>query len=232
MSEQENSMAGAARVACRAFDQELAAYLDGEDKPRVLAHAQECPFCGVVLADMEQIQRVSRDLPLLEPPSRLWANVRATLASEGVIHDPFPAWQRWIPRLTFVREPQPLGALAGLAVLALVLLNSPRSFETSSASGILPEGELVLAAGFVPELTPALADTVSQMEVAYQARESSLEPALKATYQRSLRTLDATIQECIRQCKREPGNALARQYLMHAYQSKAEVLASALEFNR
>jgi hypothetical protein len=70
------------------------------------------------------------------------------------------------------------------------------------------------------------------MELAYQAREGSLEPTLKATYNRSLETLDATILECIRQCKRDPGNALARQFLMHAYQSKAEVLASALEFNR
>jgi hypothetical protein len=232
MSEPENSLAGPAGMECRAFDLDLAAYLEGEDKPGVPAHARACPFCGAVLADLEQIQGASRDLPLLEPPARLWANVRATLVSEGVIRDQVSAWERWIPRLTIVREPLPLGALAGLAVLALVLLNSPRGFETSPASGILPGGERIVAAGLVPELTPALAETVNQMELAYQAREGSLEPTLKATYNRSLETLDATILECIRQCKRDPGNALARQFLMHAYQSKAEVLASALEFNR
>jgi len=232
MAAQENPLT-AARPQCRAFDLGLAAYLEGEARPEVTAHARECPFCGVMLADLEQVRMTSRDLAFEEPPARLWTNVRATLADEGVIRDQVSAWQRWVPRLTFVREPLPVGALAGLAILALGLLTSPRSYQTPSVSGILPEGESVIAAGFVPpELTPALAETVQQMEAAYNAQQSSLEPALKATYNRSLETLDATIQECIRHCKRDPGNALARQFLMHAYQSKAEVLASALEFNR
>jgi len=233
MSAQENPVTDTARPQCRAFDLNLPAYLEGEDRPEVVAHARACPFCGALLADLEQIRTASRDLPLVEPPARLWANLRVALVDEGVIRDQAPFWPRWIPQLTFVREPLPVGALATLAILAVGLLTSPRRFETPQASGILPGGDRVAVASFAPaELTPAVAETVQQMEAAYRAREGSLEPALKATYKKSLETLDATIQECIRHGKREPGNALARQFLVNAYQSKAEVLASALEFNR
>ncbi len=144
-----------------------------------------------------------------------------------------PAWKRWAPQLTIFQNPLPIGALAGLAVLALALLTSPGGYKSPRPSGILPPGESLTAAGFLPpELTPDLTRTLKEMEEAYQAQEGSFEPALKATYRKSLETLNATIRECMRHCEREPGDALAREFLVHAYQTKAEVLASALEFKR
>jgi hypothetical protein len=215
-------------AACRQFDLNLQAYLEGEGRQEVSAHARACAYCAVVLADLEQLRVASRELPVVEPPARLWSNIRATLRAEGIIHDPTPAWSHWIPRL--FPSPAPLGALAGLAILALALLQSPQSFENSGSSNILSNGAPVTVAA----LMPAGADfdmvrTVKEMEEAYWSRESLVEPALQDTYKKSLETLDASIDECVRHCKREPGDALARHYLMLAYQSKAEVLASALE---
>ncbi len=222
-----------ARPGCRAFDLGLATYLEGEDRPEVTLHARQSTFCNVVLADLEQIRVMSASLPLPEPPARLWANVRAALAEEGVIRERQSFWQRWFPSPHWIPEARPVGALAALAAMALVLLSSPQGFETPRGSDILAKGEPVVMAGLVPpELTPALAQTVGQMEAAFRAQEDSFEPALKATYKQSLEALDATIRETVGQCRRDPGDALARQYLMNAYQSKAEVLASALEFNR
>jgi len=215
-------------AACRQFDLDLQSYLEGEDRPEVPAHARECAYCAVILADMEQLRVASRELPVGEPPARLWSNIRATLRAEGIIHDPAPAWSHWIPRL--FPSPAPVGALAGLAALALVLLLSPQNFEKSGTSNILSNGEPVTVAALMPTgVDVDMVRTVKEMEESYWSRESSVEPGLQETYKKSLETLDASIDECVLHCKREPSNALARHYLMLAYQSKAEVLASALE---
>ena len=215
-------------AACRQFDLNLQAHLEGEGRLEVSAHARECAYCAVILEDLEQLRVATRELPGGEPPARLWSNIRATLSAEGIIHDPAPAWSHWIPRL--FPSPAPLGALAGLAVLALALLLSPQNFEKSGKSNMLSSGEPVTVAALAPTGGDYdMVRTVKDMEEAYWSRESFVEPGLQDTYKKSLETLDASIDECVRHCRRDPGNTLARHYLMLAYQSKAEVLASALE---
>jgi len=54
---------------------------------------------------------------------------------------------------------------------------------------------------------------------------------VKATYRKGLESLDASIEECRASVEREPGDTLARQYLVAAYTQKAEVLATALQFD-
>ena len=56
-------------------------------------------------------------------------------------------------------------------------------------------------------------------------------PDLKATYDKSLVSLDHSIEECLDSLQNEPRNALAHEYLLTAYTRKAEVLSSALEFD-
>jgi hypothetical protein len=221
------------RPGCQAFDLNLGAYLEGEDRPEVVRHARECRYCSVVLADLEQIRATSAAHPLPEPPARLWANIRATLEEEGVIRERQSFWQRWFPSPRLAPEARPVGALLALATLALVLIASTRSFETSRPSDILAHGGTVITAGItVPGLTPALAETVGQMEAAFFAQEDTFEPAVKATYKKSLEALDTSIRETMGACERDPEDQLSRQYLVSAYQMKAEVLASALEPSR
>ena len=222
-----------ARPACRAFDLALAAWLEGKERPEVPRHASECDYCQVVLSDLEQLRSAAVDVPLPEPPARLWANVRAALVEEGLIGRRESFWQKWFPSSLRVPEARPVGALAAMAALALVMLSSPQGFETPRGSDILAQGEPMIVAGLAaPELTPALAETIGQMEAVFRAQEDSFEPALKATYRTSLDALDTTIRETIGQCRRDPKDTLSKQYLMNAYQTKAEVLASALEYNR
>ncbi|MFB3922859.1 MAG: hypothetical protein ACE145_14130 [Terriglobia bacterium] len=220
------------RPLCRQFDLDLPAYLEGEEKPAVLKHARECAFCAVILADLEQIRFASHHLPMQEPPARLWANVRATLAEEGILHEQAAAWRRWFQRLPLLAESVPVGALAGLAILAVTLLNSPQVIQNAGLSGSQASEATVVTAGILPvEIDSSLARTIEEMQAAYHGREDSLEPGVRETYRKSLASLDASIEECRRHCQRAPHDSLARQYLSRAYQSKAEVLASALEFS-
>jgi hypothetical protein len=76
----------------------------------------------------------------------------------------------------------------------------------------------------------ALARVVTELESSFRANEASMAPDLKATYEKSLVSLDGSIRECLDSLRQEPRNTLAHDYLLTAYTRKAEVLSSALEF--
>ncbi|MGH9440107.1 MAG: hypothetical protein ACRD22_20090, partial [Terriglobia bacterium] len=58
---------------CLKFEEELPAYLEGEDCPLVLEHAEGCEFCRCVLADVEMVRGLSLELALDEPSPVVWA---------------------------------------------------------------------------------------------------------------------------------------------------------------
>ena len=233
MLDEKNRNSNVGTEACRQFDRELAAYLDGEDRPEVPAHAGNCVFCGVVLEDLRAVISVSATQPRPKPPARVWANIRATLVAEGVIHEPAGVWKRWLAPLGFVWRPAPALALVGLLVLAVSLtVPRPGSVPTSthpSSPGTTPN-EVVAPTGVSGE-NQALAQTVDGLERDYQARKTSLDPGVAATYEKGLASLNDSIREASVSVEREPDNSLAREYLVGAYQQKAQVLTAALEYD-
>ena len=232
MSGHEIKASEPARAGCRQFDQDLPACLEGAETPAVLKHARECSSCAVILADLEQIRFAGRHLALDEPAARVWANIRASLADEGILHEQVPAWQRWFRRLPLLAESVPVGALAGLAILALALMNSPQGVENKGLLTSQPADPQVFTAGILPvDIDSSMARTLQDMQTAYLGREESIEPGVREIYRKSLASLDASIEECRKHCRRDPHDSLARQYLANAYQSKAEVLAAALEYH-
>jgi hypothetical protein len=221
----------ASRPACRQFEQELAAYLEGESRPEVARHAESCAFCSALLGDLEMIRAQARALPLDEPPVRVWANVRAALAAEGLIRErtrragwfAFPKLAHWAA---------PLGALAAMAVLSITLLVPSGSIDHSSTAAWLSIADRdATAARVLASEDSELASTVGELEKNFNAHSASLEPSVKQVYMSGLKSLNDSIRECRRAVEREPGNTLARHYLMAAYTQKAEVLAAALKFD-
>ncbi len=219
-------------AACRQFDLELPAYFEGEERPAVVAHARECPFCRVALADFEGIRTACRELPLEEPPARVWANLHAALVAEGAFPEPVVGWQVFFQQLKFFPSPAPVAAMACLLVLGSALLVTPRAPDQVLSSYRPPASEeaVVASAGFSG--SPGdLARTIQELETSYKARANFFEPEVKESYEAGLKRLDDSISECQRSIKHEPGNTLAQDYLLDAYTRKAEVLAAALEFD-
>jgi hypothetical protein len=219
--------------ACRLFDAQVADYLEGGDRPAVILHASECAFCGVILADLRAVISESATLGFEEPPPRVWTNIRATLEAEGVFREPGGWWARWVSRLTFLPSPAAVGALASLVILAVSLSVSPDVFgPRRSPAG--PTAKATAEAVASPPISGediALAETIKELENSFQARKTSFEPAVEGTYERSLVSLNNSIREARDSVKEEPGNALAREYLVAAYEEKAEVLSAALEYD-
>src|SRR5712691_1490601 len=80
------------------------------------AHLESCAMCRQLLAELERIEAVARELPAeVEPPERLWISLRAQLKSEGIIRTPVPSTERarWLEAIhaLFTR---PALAAAGL----------------------------------------------------------------------------------------------------------------------
>ena len=217
-------------AACWQFEAELAAFLEGEDRSAVAAHAQECAFCGVTLAELEQIRSLSQQLPLEEPPPAVWANIRATLATEDAFREPVSLWRRWFPQFGMPRNPAAVGALACLVIFGFILLAPPGGLELRTPAGALSASSKATVSAAAYSIEPSdLARTVRELESSYKAREMFFEPTLHAAYEKSLESLNTSIRESLDFCRHEPSNALAREYLIAAYEQKAEVLASALE---
>lgn len=232
MSNQDRDQSEASREACRQFDINLAAFLEGEPRPQVTAHAPTCPFCSVLLGDLELIRTESCALSLEDPPARLWANVRSTLAAEGVIRERQRGFMGGFAFPSFGRVAAPVTALACLAVLSSVLMVRPSSIDRSRTSSWLSVADREAMAAKVYTLEDsALASTVGELENNFQARQASLAPSVQEAYLKGLQSLDDSIRECRESVESEPGNTLAREYLVAAYSQKAEVLAAALKYD-
>jgi hypothetical protein len=218
-------------AACYQFDVELEAYLERESKPFVTTHAQECAFCRVVLADLLELRSLAHQMPLNDPSIVIWANLRARLDQEGISREQIKGWG-WLWHWAFLRNPSAVAALACLVILGSLLTVPRGPFEWWGTTGqaFLPE-KTTVAAVANPSEDDALAQTIRELETNYKAHgKLMMAPEVKATYDKGLDSLDASIRECRHSLQREPGNTLAQDYLLAAYTQKAEVLSSALEF--
>jgi hypothetical protein len=217
--------------ACVQFDDELEAYLEGEARPFIASHSQDCVPCAALLADLQSIQQAARDLPREEPSRVVWANVRARLEAEGAFDVPVHGWRQVLAWRIFPHA-VPLGVLTLLVLAGSVLtLPSTRIQRWDGSDEIANSHAAASLASAAPVGEDSgLAHVVSDLERSFRANEASMAPDLKATYEKSLVSLDGSIHECLDSLRHEPRNTLAHDYLLTAYTKKAEILSSALEF--
>jgi hypothetical protein len=232
MTDNDRDRDAAMRPECDRFELELSAYLEGEPRPELERHAATCPYCSVVLADMALIRTEAASLPLETPPARVWANVRAQMAAEGLIKEQ-ASWKRWFDWRSLEHSAAPLGALACLVIFSSVVLLVPSTSmdRSTTASWISLKDRDAMAAHILRVEDGDLASMVGELEKDFNARQGSLAPTVKATYLQGLKSLDDSISECRASVQKEPGNTLAREYLVSAYTQKAEVLAAALKYD-
>jgi hypothetical protein len=112
-------------VNCSDVQNQLTAYLDGEladDRgSAVRGHLRSCDACRQTAADEGALRDGLRDLPPVDPPASLWANVQAQLANAEVADAQKPAWKRALGRWSRMLAPSwPQLALGGVAAAAIV----------------------------------------------------------------------------------------------------------------
>lgn len=230
-----------ANELCLKFQADLPAYLEGEKRAEAVSHAAVCEYCRCLLADIENVRQASSAPGLDDPPDRVWTCVRARLIEEKIIRNPaglepaaatmgkwwFP-WKVW----GFLRYPAPIAAAAAVVIASVVLFKAPGYLAHSpmqSVNTLHPAA--FMQSDIAPQDIASLRRTISQLDEAYRANESSLEPSMRETYQKSLDSLNGEIQECRASMKQQPGDGLTQDYLSNAYVQKARLLQTALEYN-
>jgi hypothetical protein len=218
-------------ATCYKFELELQAYMEGENTPFVPAHARECASCRIIVEDLEALRSAAREIPLEEPSPAVWSNIRARLVEEGALTEGASLWN-WFRRLDFLHRPVPVVGLTCLVILGCFVTLPKTYLEQRTTFGLnaLPAKIPIRSMALIGD-SDALEHVVHELEETFRAREASLSPDLKATYENSLNSLDVSIRECSDSLQREPDNSLAHEYLLAAYSQKAEVLSSALEFD-
>jgi hypothetical protein len=215
---------------CQDFDLNLAAHLEGEADAEVIAHAQQCSSCSALLDDLQALRAAAKDLPLETPPPRVWSNIRATLADEGIIREQVSFWRRWISSVSLVPRSAPAAALAIALLLAVIMVFKGDIQRNGGRNTGLAPATVTAVQASLSGVQSNLVQTVQAMEENYRAHEAALDPSAKEVYQAGLTSLDNSIHECLDSLQKQPHNMLVREYLMQAYAQKAAVLASALEY--
>lgn len=210
---------------CRRFNTLLAEIPEGEASPWLDEHALRCPSCSTLFSDLKFILSESRNLPEFEPPVTLWPRIREQLAAEGVIREKGEGLSRWWGFLQGpFFTPRFAGAVASLIVLVGLVALAPRiDWRGRGQAGGIAQETSVIQASIVPAL--------AAMEASYRAEAATLPADVTATSDICMLTLNKAIEECKRIIEEEPDNALAQDHLILAYEQKAALLSTSLQWS-
>ena len=222
------------RSGCAQFDMELPAFLEGENRPFVARHVAQCEFCAIVLGDLQLLRSEALDFPLEEPPATLWANIRANLEAEGLIRNQNQGLLDWLDSFGHaggIRFAFQFGAAACLLLVGLVLLSPTASKELRRNVASVEPASAAQPTLSGSNTSATFLKSLEDMEASYRERAKALDPQVRQSYQRGLQSLNDSIRECQVVVQEHPNDSEAREYLTSAYEQKAAVLMTALEYD-
>ena len=221
---------------CERFADALAAMVDEAPEPRdrrrVDAHLAGCEACRALLADLRAIQSLAAALEPIEPPARVWHDVRRRVTTEGRAPrvaagwwswsfggaEPVRAaglWSRWSVGGTA------LAAAAGI-VLAVVLAGSPDPVRSPPPD--TPGGAVRPApAGGLGPFEPAYVSAIRDLEQLAGAGAPVL-PAVQTVLAGNLAVVERAIAESRSAVEAAPGSEVARDRLRAGLARKLALL--------
>jgi hypothetical protein len=201
-------------MRCEEFDLHAARWLEGERTAEAASHLQTCPRCSTRMADLELIVSAAASLPELDPPEHVWTSLRNDLEREGL----FGERKSLADRLRDLVPALPRTALATAAIsaLAALLLVVPQAPLTELSFHAGNEG----SRWNYTQVHEQLANGEARADQDVHLRD----PEVVASYHQNLALVDNLIGECQKKMNEDPNDELARQYLVTAYQQKADLL--------
>jgi hypothetical protein len=210
-------------MLCHEFEMVFEQAAGAQLPANAAAHLGDCAACRAMAADFEAIcasaQSLQDDVGE-EPPARVWQNVRAQLAAEGIIREPqaAEAGSGWLAGLLgWAHRPALVTGYALVALLAVGVIWQREPASTSYEAAALPAEALATQR----DLSSVEAQAISNLQPGISEVDASL--------RRNLDIVDKFIALCEKTVRDEPQNEDARQYLYSAYQQKAELLTTAME---
>ena len=206
-------------MRCSEFEPYAAQYLENElpaGSPAA-AHVRTCPRCAARVSDLERIVSAAATLPGQEPPERVWISHRARMGQDRM----FRRSPSLLERLGLGTAAQPGSALATLAICALATL---MLFTPSRPAGPEHGGSMAKRAGLPTWSFPSIHQQLATAEAEENNGHSLRDPEVAAAYRQDLALVDNMIGVCQKSVDENPEDEMARDYLLAAYQQKADLL--------
>ena len=213
-------------MKCIEIQSKISDWVDGGPVEGDLeSHLRVCRDCAVFREDILALKQSSSVLGIVEPPGRLWVNLRAQLVSEGLIKTQVEKpsfWQRLFPALLMPG----LKPAFGGAILALLFSTTIFYFYMQRGS---PEVRVSSEAQVFQELQHAelhYQKAIEALSEVSKRKIDMLDPAMAQILNDNLATMDYYVKECQDAVKSNPDNPLVHRYLLTAYQKKIEIMQS------
>ena len=213
-------------MKCIEMQSKISDWVDGgPTEGEVESHLKGCRACAAFHEDVLALKQSSGALGLVDPPRRLWVNLRTQLVSEGLIKTQeakLGFWQRLFPS---VLMPSLKPAFGG-AILALLLSTTVFYFYLQRGS---QEVKISSEAQVFQELQQAelhYQKAIEALSEVSKRKIETLDPAMAQILNDNLATMDYYVKECQDAVKNSPDNPLVHRYLLTAYQKKIEIMQS------
>jgi hypothetical protein len=200
---------------CAEFQKILPEYMETGGTAEAQSHLRSCAVCSDLVRDLQYIAEAAKLLlPIEEPSPRVWQGIQKSLENEGIVRpargpariEPFlvPARGNWMWRVAGIT------VLAALAVVALLRYNQQKQ-EFSSDRPV-----------------SASASTIDGDDQQLLTEISVINPAMRSTYEKSLRSVNSYISDAKKSVEANPNDEDAREQLMQAYEQKAALYEMAM----
>jgi len=209
--------------------------LDGEigtkRQAELKAHLEACPDCRALARDFTVIVGQARNLATPEPSPAVWPKV-ATAVRESLGEAPTvaPGRKGWLG-VFWDKAAWRYAAAAALVLVivgAVAIRRAPWRAEAGPAQRNSAEytlSKLREAQGYYEKAIQSLSEAVI-------SRDSSLSPEIAEIFKLNLAAIDETIQACRQIIEGDPGNLMARAYLLTAYRGKVDALEELMGLER
>ena len=217
-------------MQCQQFMEGAADWMEGRWSSDAQAHRSGCPRCGALLADLEAIRHAAPLLaePFAEPPERVWLAVRAQLQTEGILR----TQRNWLDRLkdslAVVPRPAMAGAYAALFAAGVALFFVTSNHPVAQLAPRNTASEISTSQSSAP-LDSVYSAQLASVELNTMGSVRAQDPAIAASYRQNLAIVDNFISVCEKRVEEDPQNSVAREYLLNAYQQKADLLAAMVD---
>jgi len=120
-------------MTCDDVRPRLTAYLDGDLDPDrgtvVRGHLRTCDACRLISEQESMLRDGLRDLPTVDAPSGMWANIQAQLAAAEISESKRPGWKRALARWTPMLPRFAMGGVLAAAAVTILWWRTHESVE-------------------------------------------------------------------------------------------------------
>lgn len=222
-------------MSCEEIAERLADYLehdmDEATRARVESHANRCPECGALLADLRALQISAAKLPELTPSRDLWSGIAERIETPVVALNPSGAMKAATP--TAPRRWR--AAWTGLAAAGLVAVTATVTYQLTSRSAVRTAAAVATRPAVDSPLTPVANRVIEQtydseitrLRAIVTERSAQLDPATVAVLDKNLKVIDDAIAQCKDALRSDPNSRFLIESLNEALDSKVQLLRKA-----